>query len=69
MLVLWLRLLEVCERFESVGPLVSVIIRMLSVLIKFSVLCVIFTVAWSMGLYALLRADDTLRLNLIYDLQ
>jgi hypothetical protein len=28
---------------------------MLSVLIQFSVLCVIFTVAWSMGLYALLR--------------
>jgi hypothetical protein len=29
-LVLWLRLLEICERFESVGPLVSVIVRMLS---------------------------------------
>jgi hypothetical protein len=57
-LVLWLRLLEICERFESVGPLVSVIVRMLSVLIQFSVLCGVFTVAWSMGLYALLRADE-----------
>lgn len=52
---LWLKLLEVCEHSESLGPLVSVIVRMVTVLIQFSVLCLIFTVAWSVGLYALLR--------------
>lgn len=54
-LLLWLKLLEVCEQFESVGPLVSVIVNMGVVLIQFSVLCLIFTLAWSVGLYALLR--------------
>ena len=53
--LLWLKLLEVCEHFESVGPLVSVIVRMVAVLIRFSLLCLIFTVAWSVGLCALLR--------------
>jgi hypothetical protein len=54
-LILWLKLLEVCEHSESLGPLVSVIVRMGVVLIQFSVLCIIFTVAWSVGMYALLR--------------
>jgi hypothetical protein len=59
-LILWIRLLQIFERFESVGPLVAVILRMLKLMFNFAALCAVLIAAWSMGMYALLRDTDAL---------
>eukprot|EP01046_Picozoa_sp_COSAG06_P012652 COSAG06_NODE_749_length_12615_cov_35.521333_11_plen_994_part_00 len=56
-LMLWIQLLQVLEHFESTGPFVAVIGRMTSLIVNFSVLGGLFTVAWSVGMFALLRDD------------
>ena len=58
LVILWIRMLQVFERSESVGPLVAVIGRMLKLLLQFLALALVFVAAWSVGMFALLRGND-----------
>ena len=54
-LMLWFKLLEVCQNFEEVGPLVAVIGRMTSRLFSLFALCVVFLLSWTAGMFTLLH--------------
>ena len=53
----WLRLLQTMRGHKAIGPLIPVILRMLVEVLKFSVIMVIFLLAFAVGIYSLLRPD------------
>lgn len=56
-IMMWIRLLQHSRSNESIGPLIPVILRMLREVLLFSAIMLILLLAFSFGMFSLLRPD------------